>query len=109
VEDSITFAENLWGSIAMGVDGYAYVLGVAPGSFYGGPLHRISITTGNVSLKFVDGVFYGMAVDDISGDLYLADAKNFSTNGEILIYAKDGTFKKRFPGQRGPSVIVFKR
>jgi hypothetical protein len=109
VEDSITFAENLWGSIVMGVDGYAYVLGVASGSFYGGPLHRISLTTRSVSLRFINGVFYGMAVDDISGDIYLADAKEFSTNGEVLIYTKEGTLKKRFAAQRGPSVITFKR
>lgn len=109
VEDSITFTENLWGSIVMGGDGYAYVLGVAPGSFYGGPLHRISLATRSVALRFVDGVFYGLAVDDFSGDLYLTDAKNFSTNGEVLIYMNNGILKKRIAAQRGPSVIAFKR
>jgi len=108
VEDSITFTENLWGSIAMGVDGFVYILGVAPGSFYGGPLHRISLATKSVLLKFIDGVFYGIAVDDISGDLYLTDAKNFSTNGEVLVFSTTGTLKKRFAAQRGPSVIAFK-
>ena len=109
VEDSITFSENLWGNIVMGVDGYAYVLGIDPTSFFGGPLHRISLTAKTVSLSFVSGVFYGMAVDIVTGDLYLADAKNLSTNGEVLIYLNNGTFKKRFAAQRGPSVIVFKR
>jgi hypothetical protein len=109
VEDSITFTGNLWGSIAIGVDGYAYVVGVTAGSFYGGPVHRISLVNKSVSLRFVDGTFYGMAVDAVSGDLYLADAKNFSVNGEVLIYTKEGSFRKRFTAQRGPSVITFKR
>lgn len=109
IEDSIIFTENLWGSIAMGVDGYAYVLGVAPGSFFGGPVHRISVATKSVSQGFISGVFYGIAVDGVTGDLYLADAKNLATNGEVLIYSKDGNLRKRFTAQRGPSVVGFKR
>lgn len=109
VEDSIAFSENLWGNIAMGIDGYAYVLGVTSGSFYGGPMHRISLATRNVGLRFVDGTFYSIAVDAVSGDVYLTDAMNFNANGEVLIYTKEGVLKKRFTAQRGPSVMEFKR
>lgn len=109
VEDSITFSENLWGTIAMGIDGYAYVLGISSGSFYGGPMHRISLATRNVALRFVAGTFYGIAVDAVSGDVYLTDVKNFSANGEVLIHTKEGVLKKRFNVQRGPSVMAFKR
>ncbi len=109
VEDSILFTENLWGSIVMGADGYAYVLGVAQGSFYGGPVHRIQLSSRNVSLRFVQGVFYGIAVDTATDDLYVTDARGFAVNGDVLIYTKDGILKNRFTVQRGPSVIGFKR
>jgi len=109
VTDSISFSENLWGSIAMGTDGHAYVIGVTSGSFYGGPIHRINAASKAVRLNFVGGTFYAVAVDKVTGDLYLADAKNFASDGEVRIYTKDGVLKKAFPAQRGPGVIAFKR
>ena len=109
IEDSISFSGNIWGSIVMGGDGYVYLLGVTPGSFTGGPVHRIQASTRAVSLNYIAGTYYALAIDEATGDIYAADAKNFATDGEVRIYSKDGTFKKSFAAQKGPGVIRFRR
>lgn len=109
IEDSIAFSTPLWGQIARGTDGSVYVIGITPNSYSGGPVHRIDVQSKSVTLDFVSGTFYSIAVDDLTGDIYLGDAKNFATDGEVQVYNKDGIHKKTFAAQKGPGVIVFKR
>ena len=107
VQDSLVFTENLWGAISIGSDGFAYVVGITGGSFYGGPIHRIEMATKAVTMNFISGTFYAMAMDEVSGDLYLADAKNFASDGEVHIFTKNGILKKTFTVQKGPGAIAF--
>jgi YVTN family beta-propeller protein len=107
VEDSILFGDNLWGGIARGSDGYAYLLGVSAGSFYGGPVHRVKFATNTVTLNYFAGTYYAIAVEEHSGDLYIGDAKNFSADGVVSIVATTGALKKSFTAQKGPGVIAF--
>ena len=109
VEDSILFLENLWGSIAAGTDGSIYILGVSPGSFFGGPVHKIVSATHSVSLNFIPGTFYSLAVDSLSGEIYTADVKDFNGDGEVDIFKSDGTLQKTFTVQLGPGAFAFKR
>lgn len=111
VEDSIAFAENLWGgNLAMGINGYAYVIAVNPASFYGGPVYRISTATKVVTTNFIaTDTYYAISIDPVSGDLYLADAKNFSSNGVVTIFNKDGQSQRSFAAQKGPAAMAFKR
>jgi YVTN family beta-propeller protein len=105
-EDSISFSESIWANIAMGTNGYAYTNGMA--GFYGGPVHRISLTSKAVEMAFVPDTSYAMAVDETSGDIYVADAKNFNENGVVSVYSNSGVLRKRFGVQRGPGAIAFK-
>ena len=107
VEDSLVFTENLWGAISIGSSGFAYILGVTSGSFYGGPIHRIEMATRTVTMNFIPGTFYAMTINEVSGDLYLADAKIFASDGEVHIFTKDGILKKTFTVQKGPGAMVF--
>ncbi len=111
IEDSIVFTENLWATnLVMGIDGYAYVIAVNPASFFGGPVHRISTATKAVTNNFISSeVYYAISVDPVSGDLYVADAKNFSSNGVVSIFNKDGQYQRSFTAQKGPAAIAFKR
>jgi len=108
IEDSVSFAEGLWGSVTMAGNGFAYLIGVSSGSFYGGPIHRIEISSKSVTSSFITRTFYGMGYDESSGLLYLADAKEFQSNGEVVVYSADGDSLRAFPSQRGPSIIMFK-
>jgi len=109
VEDSVVFGGPLWGAIDASTDGYLYVLGVTPGSFYGGPVHRMRVSSKTVTPDFVAGTFYGVAVDGVTGDVYLADAKGFTAAGEVRIFTQGGVAKRTAAVQRGPAVFVFKR
>lgn len=109
VEDSVIFTENLWGSIAIGDDGYAYVLGITPASFYGGPVHRVSLSSRSVWLNFIHGTFYAHAIDVPTNEIYVADVREFNSNGEVSIFGSDGVLKRFFTAQRGPGAFAFKR
>lgn len=108
-QDSVVFTEPLWGSIAIGTDGAAYFLGVTPGSYYGGPLHRVQLSTLTVTRDVVAGTFYAVSIDPASGDTYLADAKSFVTQGEVRSYTSSLVHKRTVGVQRGPAVFAFSR
>jgi DNA-binding beta-propeller fold protein YncE len=56
VRDSVLSTDGLWGSIAAG-DGAVYVLGVTPGSYYGGPVHRIQTASNTLAQSVIAGHF----------------------------------------------------
>ena len=101
--------EALWGSVEAGTNGEVYVLGVTPGSYYGGPVHRLVLSSRTITPSAIPGTFYGMAIDGSSGDMYLADAKSFASQGEVRIFTSALTVKKTFQVGRGPAVFAFKR
>lgn len=108
VRDSVLLNDPLFGPIALGEDGHAYVLGVTPGSYYGGPVHRISMSTRQVTMNHVPGTFYAIASEPGTSNLYLADAKGFTGAGEITVVAPSGATEKKFNAQRGPGKFAFK-
>jgi hypothetical protein len=109
VKDSLVMTEPLWGSICAGTNGEVYVLGVTAGSYYGGPVHRLVLSTHALTASVVPGTFYAMAIDASSGDMYLADAKGFASQGEVRIVSPAFTVKRTLQVERGPSVFAFKR
>ena len=109
VQDSVVMTDPLWGTVCAGNAGEIFFIGVTPGSFYGGPVHRYSAASKTLSTSVVGGTYYGMAVDASSGDLYVADAKNFASRGEVRIYSQALTLKRTLAVQRGPAVFAFKR
>lgn len=99
----------LWGPVTIASDGFAYVIGVTPGSFYGGPVHRISLHSRSVTLGFIAGTFYGLAFDDVAREIYVCDVRDFLADGRVSIYTNAGALRKSFTAQKGPSVLCFKR
>jgi len=108
IEDSIMFLENLWGAIAVGNDGSVYLLGATTGSFYGGPVHRLAPGTYAVTLNYIDGTFYGMAVDPSTGNLHVTDVRNLAGEGEVQVFDMSATLVASFPASRGPAAFAFK-
>lgn len=58
---------------------------------------------------FVKGSFYGVGVEEVSGDVYLTDPKDFVQPGEISVYAPNGQLRNRFAGGVIPGSMAFKR
>ena len=50
---------------------------------------------------------YGIGVDPATGDIYVADSKNFVEDGEVFQYSSTGTLVTSFDVGRGPNGFVF--
>lgn len=50
---------------------------------------------------------YGIAVNPVNGDVYLTDAYQYTTNGDVYCFSSDGTKKFNFESGINPSCIVF--
>jgi DNA-binding beta-propeller fold protein YncE len=105
-EDSVEFAQNLQGIVALDTSGYVYTVGAA--GFFGGPVHRISLSTRQVEMNFIQDTSYAMAVDQVSRDIYVADARQFVEDGVASVYTSTGALRKRFSVQLGPGVVAFR-
>ncbi len=57
--------------------------------------------------KIFDQAAYGLGVEPSSGNLYCADAKDFSSAGEIVVRKPDGTVVTTFRAGVAPGEIVF--
>ena len=80
---------------------------------YNNEVRRFDLNTMDLSETFriapeQDGLFYNMAVDPNTGDLYVADAKNYVMNGTVYRYSEDGLLLASFKAGIIPSAMLFK-
>lgn len=95
-------------TVGIPVDKYADDLVVAPdGStlyFLGGG--AVWTFKNNTVSKLFDQPAYGLACHPTNGNLYCADAKDFNSAGEVVMYKPDGTKIGSFPAGIAPGEIV---
>lgn len=111
IQRKVEFATNLFydsGTMVTDKSGAAFVIGVDPTSYYGGPVHKIGVATGSVTLNYRPGTFYGLGFNAYTNELYVANAKNFVSSGVVSIVRPDGTLKDSFTAQVGPSTFAFR-
>ena len=99
-------------------DGTAMVLRANPAGdqlylIFNNEVRRFDIGTLTLSESFritaqEEGVFYNMAVDPRTGDIYVTDAKNYMMNGTVYRYSDDGLLLKSFEVGVIPSAMLFK-
>lgn len=75
-------------------------------------LHRIVDSAGTLGASLVDEVsagpiYYGLGVDPVAGDLYVADAAGFVEDGRVLRFGADLTALDTFTAGPLPSGFVF--
>ena len=80
---------------------------------YNNEVRRFDIATLSLSETFritpeLEGLFYNMAVDPRTGDLYVTDAKNYMMNGRVYRYSSDGLLLASFEAGLIPSAMLFK-
>lgn len=77
----------------------------------GGDLHRINVAHPTEFDDFLipaDGkMFYKIAVNPENGDIYLSDAKNYTTNGTVYRYSSDGELLSKFNAGICPGYMLF--
>jgi DNA-binding beta-propeller fold protein YncE len=52
--------------------------------------------------------FYGIGYDSDTQQIYLANAKGFQGNGEVVVYQKSGAEVNKLTVGRGPSGFLFR-
>ena len=111
--DSNYFQKTLTGTIASASGGQVLFGVSSPGSYYGGgiaKMHRTGTGTFDLSMDFISGNYYSIAIDGESSEIYCSDVRSFSSDGEIVVHGlADGVKKFSFPAQKGPGSILFKR
>ena len=80
---------------------------------YNNEVRRFNIATMTLSESFsiaaeASGLFYNMAVDPKTGDIYVTDAKNYMMNGTVYRYFYDGVKLASFEAGVIPSAMLFK-
>ncbi|MEP1035188.1 DUF5074 domain-containing protein [Ekhidna sp.] len=71
-----------------------------------------NVNSSSVSIEpFIDGEeftsLYGIGVDPVTGEIYLADSKNFIEDGIVYKYNTSGALVSSFAVGRGPNGFVF--
>lgn len=101
VIDSILLGEHAT-NIGVSLEGRAYV-----------PLTTkvlaVDIVGRRVIGTFIAKSFYGVGVEEVSGDIYLTDPKNYLQPGEVSVFAANGQMRNRFQVGVIPGSIAFKR
>jgi len=80
---------------------------------YNNEVRRFDLSTMSLSDNFritpePEGLFYNMAVDPNTGDIYVTDAKNYMVNGTVYRYSEDGLLLASFEAGLIPSAMLFK-
>ncbi len=89
-------------AIAIGDDGIGYVPATDS-------VLTIDTRINAVRGAFVQGGFYGVGVEEVSGDVYLSDAKQFIQPGTVYVYASNGVLRTKFDVGISPGSFAFKR
>jgi YVTN family beta-propeller protein len=101
VADSI-FVGGHAPDIAVGADGIGYVASTAE-------VFRVDTRANRVTAVFREGSFFAVGVEASSGDVYLADPKNFIQPGTVSVYAPNGQLRTQFDVGLIPGAFAFKR
>ena len=88
--------------IAIGADGIGYVPGSAA-------VFRVDTRANVLTGTFRAGIFYAAGVEPSSGDVYLADAGNFTGPGTVSVYAPNGQMRTSFTVGVIPGAFAFKQ
>ena len=80
---------------------------------YNNEVRRFDLATLSLSDEFCitpepQGLFYNMAVEPKTGDIYVTDAKNYLMNGTVYRYSNDGVKLSSFEAGVIPSAMLFK-
>ncbi len=78
---------------------------------------KINLSNKNVDTVFIsgmtindiNGIAYSIAFDEINQKLYVGNPKNFTQNGEVKIFDRNGNYLKKFETKINPGAIYFYR
>jgi YVTN family beta-propeller protein len=101
VRDSIRIGPHA-STIALGPEGLAYVPTTDS-------VVTVDLLRRKVTGAFRKGAYFGVAVEQVSGDVYLTDVRNYSGPGRVLVFSPAGEYRTEFPAGLIPGSMAFKR
>jgi YVTN family beta-propeller protein len=101
VTDSILIGGHAT-DIGIGADGIGYVPSTAE-------VLRVDTRVHRVTGVFRDGAYDAVGVEQASGDVYLADPKDYTQPGTVSVYAPDGSLRIQFNVGIIPGAFAFKQ
>lgn len=107
VEQTIEIGSKARGHLAITPDKRSLIYAI------GKAVYKMSIDSASAPTAYLFTAsdvtaFYGMDVDPKTGDIYIGDAKNFSSAGSAYIFNVDGTFKNTVETGIGPNTFIFR-
>ena len=102
VTDSIMIGGHAFDIAISGVDGVGYVAS-------SDSVFRIDTRTHRNTGVFLAGSYYAVGVEEVSGDVYLADPKDYVQAGTVDVYAASGQLRSSFTVGIIPGWFAFKR
>lgn len=106
LEGIIAFGSNIPGKIAFNSakdEVYFYV----NNTVFSRNINSTSVSTEPLIVGDEFTSLYGIGVDPLTGEIYLADSKNFTEDGRVYRYNTSGTLISTFTVGRGPNGFVF--
>jgi DNA-binding beta-propeller fold protein YncE len=106
VVNSIPLDSGASDRMEMGPDGIAYFL--TPGA-----VARFDVSSQALTADFITaaeagaGAFYGLSVNRESGAIYVSDAKDYASAGEVYVFAATGAAIRSFGSDLLPRVMAF--
>jgi hypothetical protein len=106
VTNSLPLDSGASDRMELGPDGVAYFL-----TF--GAVAKFDTNTGSVTAGFITaaahgaGAFYGLGVNPDSGLIYVSDAKDYATSGDVYVFEPNGTLVRQFQADLLPRMMAF--
>ncbi len=73
-----------------------------------GTVVKFSTETNKIlNAQFISGFFYGVEADPVDQKLFVLDAKDYQSNGELRIYDMEGNLQKQFTVGIIPGAVTF--
>ena len=88
--------------IGIGIDGIGYVPSTTE-------VLRVDTRVHRVTGVFKEGAYFAVGVEAASGDVYLADPKNYIQPGTVSVFAPNGQLRTQFDVGLIPGAFAFKR
>jgi hypothetical protein len=101
VVDSILIGEHASG-MAVGSGGIAYVPATTS-------VRTVDLARRKVIGEFIRGSYYGAAVEEVSGDVYLTDVRNYAGPGRVVVFSPAGDLRTTIAVGMIPGSMAFKR
>jgi len=106
VLNSIPLDSGALDRMEMGRDGAAYFL--TPGAVVKFDVAADTLTPDFITAATAGaGGFYGLSVDQESGHIYVSDAKDFASSGDVYVFDATGALVQTFAADLLPRAMVF--